>query len=88
MKWLRRFGLITAATLCMGLQGFQEPTGTATCNNYKANAHKCACGRAKMCGRDGHGSGDPDAYLEGPQKCQKACRKDLCKCLSPCTSRH
>lgn len=88
MKWLRRFVLITAATLCMVAQQSEEPTGTASCNNYKATAHKCHCGRAMMCGMNGHGSGDPDAYLEGPNKCQKACRKDLCKCLSPCTSRH
>lgn len=67
--------------------GFQEPAPNETCNNYRTTVHKCACGRAKMCGRGGHGSGDPDAFLEGPGKCKMSCKKDQCKCVSPCTSR-
>lgn len=82
---MKRF-LIVIPLLLSQLVAYQEPEGTESCNNYKQNAHKCACGRAKMCGRDGHGSGDPDFYQDGPGKCQKACRKDLCKCLGPCTS--
>jgi len=65
----------------------QEPTGSDKCDNFRGNPHPCACGRAMMCGRDGHGSGNPDEYPDGPMKCQKACRKDLCSCLGPCTSR-
>lgn len=78
--------LLLIVGLMCPLVAFQEPEGNETCNNYKANAHKCACGRAMMCGRGGVGSGDPDAYLEGPHKCQKACRKDLCMCQSKCAS--
>ncbi len=76
-----------ALLLLPQLVAFQEPSGSDTCDNFKGNAHPCACGRAMMCGRGGHGSGDPDAQLDGPGRCQKACRKDLCKCLGPCTSR-
>lgn len=67
----------------------QEPTDGQSCNNYKANAHKCSCGRASMCDRQGSpgSAGDPDEYKEGPHKCQMACRKDLCMCHSPCASR-
>lgn len=79
--------LIGLPLLCVQLLGFQEPTGSEHCDNFKATVHKCACGRAMICSRDGHGSGDPDAYLDGPNKCQKACRKDLCSCVGPCTSR-
>ncbi len=81
---MRLLLVFVLAAMCFG---YQEPSGNETCNNYRTNPHKCACGRAKMCGRDGHGSGDPDAFLEGPGKCKKSCRKDLCMCQGPCTSR-
>ncbi len=85
---MRKFALWSALALLLTVQlvAFQEP-GTDTCDNYKGNAHPCACGRAMMCGRDGHGSGNPDEYMSGPMKCQKSCDKNRCKCLGPCTSR-
>lgn len=85
MKFLK---LILLVALSGGCFAFQEPQdGTPACNNYKSNSHKCSCGKAMKCGMNGHGSGDPDEYRDGIHKCQNACRKDLCACLSPCTSR-
>ncbi len=85
MRLASKIALFVAlAVFCVG---YQEPQGNETCNNYRANAHKCDCGRASMCGIGGTGSGDPDAYAEGPHKRQKACRKDLCRCQSKCSSR-
>lgn len=84
MKHLARVILLAAvAALLIG----QESDGTTACNNYKANSHKCACGRAMHCGMNGHGSGDPDEHASGPNSCFNRCRKDLCMCQSPCTSR-
>lgn len=77
--------IITLGGMCFG---FQESDGTTACNNYRANSHKCACGRAMHCGMNGHGSGDPDEHTSGPNSCFNKCRKDLCMCQSPCTSHH
>jgi len=49
-----------------------------TCNNYRDNTHKCECHRAIECP---NGKPKPE-----DTKCQVYCRKDACRCVSPCTS--
>lgn len=89
MKWLRRFLLITAATLCMGFQESDEesrlPGQPDTCNNSVFTLHKCHCSRASMaCSRPGE-KANPD---QGPNKCLTTCRPKACGCHGPgCTSR-
>src|SRR5438132_163730 len=63
---------------------FQSPTDDPhdgqpeTCNNYRNNTHKCECHRATECP---NGKAKPE-----DTKCQVYCRKDACRCVSPCTS--
>ena len=70
--------------LLLAMLLFQAPTDDPhvgqpeTCNNYRNNTHKCECHRATECP---NGKSKPE-----DTKCQVYCRKDACKCLSPCTS--
>lgn len=74
--------LVLLVVLAAMAFGFQEPEGTAvSCNNFRLTLHKCACAKAKMCGRGGHGSAEPD------NKCKTFCRPQACSCIGPCTSR-
>ncbi len=75
--------LILFTTLAFGFQEDDSNEGqAASCDNYKATIHKCMCARAMMCGRNGHGSAEPD------MKCSTYCRPKACGCIGPCTSRH
>src|SRR5437868_3941221 len=70
--------------LLLAMLLFQSPTDDPhsgqpeTCNNYRDNTHKCECHHAVEC---------PDGKAKPEDtKCQVYCRKDACRCVSPCTS--
>lgn len=77
------------ALMLLGMQQQEPPpepdASTPACNNYHNNAHKCECGKAMRC----EGKSDDSPVDEGEGKanvkwCKNYCRKDHCKCVSPC----
>lgn len=74
--------LVTALMMAQSPQQEEPEEGKpARCDNFKGNAHPCACGRAthSKCNEP-----PPDVAMDA--KCSTYCRKQNCHCLGSCTT--